>query len=247
MLRRIALAAVCVAILTSAAVVGRDLRAAEVNRPIYYVQTREKVMALTFDLSWGTKMLGLVLPILEQAHQPATFFVSGPYARTHPEEMKAIMDAGMELASHGAAHVNFSGLGAAGVEANVRTANADLSPWARGPLDLLRPPNGDWNPASVAAARAAGYQTIIWSIDSLDWMNPGVSTIVSRVTKQAFPGAIILMHASDTCKQTNLALPPILTDLKAQGYRLVTLGELMKMGPAMRDDPRGSGQKPNMG
>jgi polysaccharide deacetylase family sporulation protein PdaB len=245
LLRRIALAAACVAILATSVVIGRDLRAAEANRPIYYVQTREKVMALTFDLSWGTKMLSLVLPILEQAHQPATFFVSGPYARTHPDEMKAIMDAGMELASHGAAHVNFSGLSTAGVEANVRGANADLQPWARGPLDLLRPPNGDWSPSSVAAARAAGYETIVWSIDSLDWMNPGVGTIVSRVTKQAFPGAIILLHASDTCKQTNLALPTILTDLKAQGYRLVTLGELMKMGPAARDDPRGSGRKPN--
>jgi polysaccharide deacetylase family sporulation protein PdaB len=234
------------AIIASSLVAARSLQAAEANHPIYYVRTRAKVMALTFDLSWGTKMLGLVLPILEEAHQPATFFVSGPYARTHPEQMKAIMDAGMELASHGAAHVNFSGLGAAGVEANVRAADADLRPWARGPLDLLRPPNGDFSATSVAATRAAGYETVIWSIDSLDWMNPGVGTIVSRVTKQAFPGAIILLHASDTCKQTNVALPIILADLKQQGYRLVTLGELMKMGPAARDDPRGSGMKPNM-
>jgi polysaccharide deacetylase family sporulation protein PdaB len=244
--RRVAMVLASIAILASSLVAARSLHAAEANRPIYYVRTREKVMALTFDLSWGTRMLGLVLPILRQAHQPATFFVSGPYARAHPDEMRAIMDAGMELGSHGAAHVNFSGLGAAGVEANVREADADLRPWARGPLRWLRPPNGDWNQTSVAAARAAGYETVVWSIDSLDWMNPGVGTIVSRVTKGAFPGAIILLHASDTCRQTNLALPAILTDLKAQGYQLVTLGDLMKMGPAARDDPRGSGRKPNM-
>jgi polysaccharide deacetylase family sporulation protein PdaB len=245
LLRRIALAAACIALLASSLVVGRDLSASAANRPIYYVHTRERAMALTFDLSWGTKMLGLILPILAQAHQPATFFVSGPYARAHPDQMKAIVDAGMELASHGAAHVNYSGLGGAGVEANVRAADADLRGWARGPLTLLRPPNGDWNPTSVAAARAAGYETVIWSIDSLDWMNPGVATIVARVTQQAFPGAIVLLHASDTCKQTNLALPAILADLKAKGYRLVTLGELMMMGPVARDDPRGSGRKPN--
>jgi peptidoglycan/xylan/chitin deacetylase (PgdA/CDA1 family) len=219
--------------------------AATDNHPIYYVRTRERVMALTFDLSWGTRMLGLVLPILRQYQQPATFFVSGPYARTHPAEMRAIVDAGMELASHGAAHVNFSGLPPAGVRANVAAADADLRPYAAGPLRFLRPPNGDWNAASVAAARELGYETVIWSIDSLDWMNPGVDVMVNRVTRQAFPGAIILFHASDTCRQTHLALPIVLDRLRAQGWRLVTLGQLLQMGPAARDDPRGSGRKPN--
>lgn len=225
----------------------REARAAAADRPIYYIRTRERVMALTFDLSWGTKMLAKVLPILEKYHQPATFFVSGPYARSHPEQMQSVVGAGMELGSHGAAHVNFSGLGAAGVKANVEAADADLQAYAEAPLTLLRPPNGDWNAQSVAAAHALGYETVIWSIDSRDWMNPGVPAIVSRVTRQAFPGAIILMHASDTCKQTDLALPAILDDLKRQGYRLITLGALMKLGPVARDDPRGSGHKPNTG
>ena len=202
-------------------------------------------MALTFDVSWGEQMLPKVLAILRQEQQPATFFLSGPWSKTHPDAVRAIIEGGNEIASHGQAHVNLSGYGDAAIADNVGAADAILRGYTDKPLRFFRPPNGDWNGRVVEVSRGLGYETVIWSIDSRDWMNPGTANIISRVTRQAFPGAIILFHASDTCKQTDLALPTVITQLRAQGYRLVTLGELWQMGPAMRDDPRGSGRKPN--
>ena len=76
------------------------------------------------------------------------------------------------------------------------------------------------------------YKVIQWSLDSLDWMNPGANTIAERVIKRAKPGDIVLMHASDTCKQTTEALPVILKELKKQGYKFVTVSELLKKGEA---------------
>lgn len=218
----------------------------ELTHPVYYIGTHEKALALTFDVSWGDKMLPKVLAVLQQYHQTATFFLSGPWAKTHPELVSAILAGGNEVASHGQAHVNLSDYSADAIANNIGSADAILRGYTNTPLHFFRPPNGDFNARVVEVGHGLGYETIIWSIDSRDWMNPGVNAIVSRVTREAFPGAIILLHASDTCRQTDLALPAIIQGVRAAGYRLVTLGELWKMGPPRYDDPRGSGRKPNM-
>jgi peptidoglycan/xylan/chitin deacetylase (PgdA/CDA1 family) len=98
------------------------------------------------------------------------------------------------------------------------------------PVTLVRPPNGDFSPQAIAAARSVGYTVITWGTDSLDWMNPGVAVIIQRVVRGAHPGDIVLLHASDTCKQTDLALPTIIHTLRREGYRLVTVNQLLQMG-----------------
>ncbi len=214
--------------------------------PVYYVQTRERAVALTFDVSWGDKMLPKVLAVLGSEKQPATFFLSGPWAKTHPQSVAAIRAAGGEIGSHGQAHVDLGDKLPSTIAENIRAADSILRSYTGSPLHFFRPPNGDWSPRLIEVAHTFGYETVIWSIDSRDWMNPGVTVIEQRVSNGVFPGAIILLHASDTCTQTDLALPAIIKDVRKQGYRLVTLGDLWQMGPAGRDDPRGSGHKPNL-
>lgn len=194
------------------------------------VVTTQKVAALTFDISWGTVMPPKIVALLHQDHVAATFFLSGPWAEKNPELVRTMVHDGFEIESHGWAHVNYSGLSAAGVEQNITRAGAVLEKLSGTRPTFVRPPNGDFNVRSIRAARAVGYTTVTWGTDSIDWMNPGVSTIVRRVTTRIHPGDIVLMHASDTCKQTDKALPVILKDLKAKGYKLVTLKELLTYG-----------------
>ena len=68
-------------------------------------------------------------------------------------------------------------------------------------------------------------KVIQWDTDSLDWMNIGTEKIVNRVVSKAHPGDIILMHASDSVKQTHEALPVIISQLRAKGYEFVTVSE----------------------
>jgi polysaccharide deacetylase family sporulation protein PdaB len=211
------------------------LQARGKERPIYSARTTEKIAALTFDISWGTKMYPKVLQVLQQTQTPATFFLSGPWSSQHPEAVAAIKAGGFEIQSHGHKHVDFDELTAAQVAENIQATHKILSEMAGAQPTLIRPPNGAFDDESIVAARGLGYETVIWSVDSLDWKNPGVSVITNRVLKKIHPGAIILMHASDSCKQTDQALPVVLAGLKAQGYRLVTLSELMKFGV----DPEG--------
>lgn len=201
------------------------------ERPLYMVRTSEKKLALTFDISWGTKMPGPVLDVLKQNGVKATFFLSGPWSERYPEVVRRIQADGHEIQSHGHKHVNFSGLSREGVISNIRSAHRILAEITGREPTMIRPPNGDFNDLSVATAREVGYEPVIWSVDSRDWMNPGVDQIANRVLKLAHPGAIILLHASDSCKQTDQALPLVIKGLRDRGFEFVLMQDLLRLGP----------------
>jgi len=99
-------------------------------------------------------------------------------------------------------------------------------------------PNGAFDKRVLRIANELGYTVIQWDTDSLDWKNPGVDTIINRVVSRAHPGDIILMHASDSCKQTHEALPVIIDRLRAKGYEFVTVSELLNLADVDGRDVR---------
>ncbi len=211
------------------------------DMPMFYVRLKDdkqKLAALTFDISWGRKTPPLVLEVLRQYRQQATFCLSGPWARRHPDLVQQIVADGHEICSHGDAHVNLSQYPASEVADNVRRAHADLVAATGQEPRFFRPPNGDYDDLVVATARELGYETLIWAVDSIDWKNPGVDYMVDRVLKLTFPGAVILLHASDSAKQTHQALPRVIEGLREAGWELVTVGRLLELGEPGRDDPR---------
>lgn len=224
--------------------VQRTWTAAGTANPMFYVSTPNRQLSLTFDISWGTQTLPLVLPVLAENNVKATFFLSGPWAQRHPHLVRDIVQAGHEIASHGHRHDNLSRFDRAYIANNLSTAHRILVEVSGQTPRFFRPPNGDYDDLVVTTARELGYETVIWSVDSLDWRNPGVEFIIDRVLKQAFRGAIILFHASDSAQATHLALPRVITGLRAAGYSLVTLGELVAGGTPARDDPRGRKTRP---
>lgn len=207
--------------------------------PVYYVKPKHRDVSLTFDISWGTKTAPKVLDILRRHGVKATFFLSGPWAEHHPEIVRAIVADGHEIASHGQEHWNLSQYDGDTVRRNIQSAHEILKRLSGQEPRFFRPPNGDFDDLVVRTARELGYETIIWSVDSLDWKNPGADYMTQRVTRLVFPGAIILFHASDSSRQVDAALPAVIENLRRQGYRLVTLGELFRNGTPMRVDPRG--------
>ena len=90
----------------------------------------------------------------------------------------------------------------------------------------------------IDPARELGFETVIWAIDSLDWKNPGPEYMIRRITEKVFPGAIILCHASDSSREIHLALPGIIQGIRRQGYKLVTLSQMLENGKPGRNDPR---------
>lgn len=206
--------------------------------PIFYVKKKAPEVCLTFDISWGEKTLPLVLKVLEEQQTPATFFLSGPWALKHPDAVKAIYNQGHEIASHGDRHLNLSQYPKETVKENIAKAHRDLLSVVDRVAPYFRPPNGDYDDLVIDTARELGFETVIWSVDSLDWKNPGPDYMVARVLERAFPGAIILCHASDSSREIHLALPRIISGLRKKGFRLVTLSQLVEGGAFGRNDPR---------
>src|SRR6202035_3850512 len=97
---------------------------------------------------------------------------------------------------------------------------------------LFRPPYGSYNAATMRQLRALHLLMVLWSADTQDYLQPGVSMIVQRALAGAQPGAILLMHdGGGNRAQTVAALPQIIKQLRAPGYRLVTIPELLITDP----------------
>src|SRR5690606_247623 len=89
---------------------------------------------------------------------------------------------------------------------------------------LFAPPSGSYNDQVVKIADDMNMETIMWSIDTIDWKNPTPQTLIHRVTKQLHNGAIILAHPTES---TSKALDTLLTKIKDEGYRVGTVTNLL--------------------
>jgi len=190
-------------------------------------RTEQKVVAVTFDHSWGNKFTPSILDTLKQQELKVTFFIMGPWAKKFPEVAKRMAAEGHEIASHGYRHENYGDMTPEWVKEDIQKSHAQIKEVTGVDPTLIRPPNGHYSQKSLKATDELGYKTIIWNVDSLDWKNPGRDVIIDRVMKRIKPGAIILMHASDTPVQTADALPILIQKIKAEGYKIVTVGELL--------------------
>ncbi|WP_159887895.1 polysaccharide deacetylase family sporulation protein PdaB [Paenibacillus puerhi] len=225
---------ICVALVFAAGIIYSERGNVTVfsqNEPVavYNVPTERKVIALTFDISWGDTRAEPILKILEdKGVKSATFFLSSPWTQSHPEIVKRIVKSGWEVGSHGHKHINYSSLNDDEIRTQIRTAHDIISETAGSAPSLIRLPNGDFDKRVLRIANELNYSVIQWDTDSLDWKNPGVEHIVNRVVSKAHPGDIVLLHASDSCKQTHEALPLIIDKLRSQGYEFLSVSQLMK-------------------
>ncbi|RKD22662.1 polysaccharide deacetylase family sporulation protein PdaB [Ammoniphilus oxalaticus] len=195
---------------------------------IYKVDTDQKKLALTFDISWGEQQVSPILEILEEKEvSKVTFFLSGEWTKEHPEIVKQIDELGYEIGSHGYKHINYSRLNDDEIKAQIRQADQILHEVVGKKPTLLRAPNGDIDKRVLKIATDLHYSVILWDTDSKDWLRPGVEEIVQNVVGKAHRGDIILFHASDSATQTHLALPEIIDHLRKDGYEFVTVTELI--------------------
>jgi len=223
-------ARMAIACLLTLAVLGSSVAYVQAHytlKPVYEVKTDKKILALTFDISWGNKTPLPVLDVLKENNLKCTFFLSGPWVKEYPEIVKRIKEDGHEIGSHGYRHIDLSNISKTEIKKEISQAHQLIKAGTGVEANLIRTPNGDFNNHVIEAIHESGYEAIQWSTDSLDWMNPGVNSIIERVSQKAHPGDIILMHASDTCKQTAQALPVIIDSLQEQGYKFVTVSELL--------------------
>ena len=195
--------------------------------PIYCVNTDKPVVALTFDSAWGTEDLEQILSILKKHNAPATFFVTGEWAEKYPEAILSIDQAGHEIANHGNSHKHMPQLSKEEMAAEIQGYHNTVYNLIGKDMTLFRAPYSDWDDTVVEVAHSLGYMSINQSVDSLDWKDYGIDSIIYTVCehKNLENGSIILLHNGAT--YTKDALDVMLTKLEEQGYSFVRVSSLI--------------------
>ena len=195
--------------------------------PIYCVQTEAPKVSLSFDAAWGNEDTNDLLSILAKHNVKTTFFMTGGWVESYPEDVKAISDAGHDLGNHSENHKQMSQLSAEECKDEIQKVHDKVKELTGKDMFLFRPPYGDYNDTLIEAANGLGYHVIQWDVDSLDWKDYGADAIVSKVVDHPHlgNGSIILMHNGAT--YTKDALEQVITGLTDKGYEIVPISELI--------------------
>ncbi|RLL39954.1 polysaccharide deacetylase family sporulation protein PdaB [Oceanobacillus piezotolerans] len=192
----------------------------------------EPNIALTFNISWGEERVHEILDKLSHHQVQATFFVSGEWAERHPSILEKISEGDHELGMLGYRYTSYLEQELDQVRRDLAYADEIFNKLGYEDITLLRPPHGHFNEEILSLAKDMNYQVIHWNINTNDWENPGKQAIIDKTMKDTNKGDIILMHASDSAKQTADALDTILPGLKNKGFHFVPMTELINQAHA---------------
>jgi peptidoglycan-N-acetylglucosamine deacetylase len=197
----------------------------------------DKVIALTFDDGPSHLYTPAILDVLRKKNVKASFFVLGTAAAMEPQILKRIYEEGHDIGNHTFTHPDLSEIPSAQLDLELNATQRVLESKLGIRTVLFRPPFvRDIEPETSEQARtllasaALGYITIGQRIDPLDWGRPGVDEIVRRTVSYAKRGGgnVVLLHdGGGDRSQTIAALPRIIDQLRADGYRFVTIHELL--------------------
>ncbi len=193
--------------------------------PIYSVDTTEKKVALTFDAAWGADKTSKIIEILKEEDVSGTFFLVGFWSEKFADKIKEIDEAGLDIGTHSNTHPKMSTLSEEKMTEELEKSMELIKNVTNKDVKFFRPPYGDYNDQVVSCAEKLGLKTIQWDVDSLDWKGLSSDQILSRVKASVKCGSIILFHNnSDNILE---ALPNVIKYLKAEGYKMVKLSDLV--------------------
>lgn len=193
--------------------------------PIYEVERSDKVMSISLDAVWGAEYTQAFLELFEKEGIKTTFFLGGYWLEKYPDQARKIVASGHEIGNHTYSHPHLNSLAPTEIRHELERNHALIMDITGFKPILFRPPFGEYSNKVLEVAKAVNYQTIQWSIDSLDWRNPSAEYIVNRVLSQVRPGSIILFHNNG--QNTLPALRILIPRLKAAGYKIVPISQLI--------------------
>lgn len=195
------------------------------------VQTEEKIVALTFDDGPTQAALDELLPKLQERGVKATFFLTGAELQRRPDLGRKLVDAGHELGNHSYSHKRMAFKTVGFINEELRKTDEQIR--ASGYIGTIhfRPPYGTKLFVLPYVLENQQRKTIMWDIEPDSYKDVAASSarIVNHVIPRVKPGSIIILHVMYPSRSTSrAAVPSIIDELHAKGYRFVTVSELLK-------------------
>jgi len=203
----------------------------------YRAKTDEKVIALTFDDGPSPKWTPLILDELKEAGVKATFFMVGKHVQQYPDVARRVVAEGHDVGIHTFNHPVLLFSPSWHLEKEITDAEAIIKETTGRQTKLFRPPKAWLTAREKLKISSLGYNTILWSLNSKDWVRFDDKHIRRYIYNNIHPGDIVLFHDSGGAfkieggnrKRTTKTLPRLIEKLKEKGYRFVTVSELLEI------------------
>ena len=193
--------------------------------PVYEVETSNKQVAISFDAAWGADKTEKIMETLKEYNSGATFFLVGFWVDKYSDLVKQIDQNGFEIGTHSNTHPDMTKLSRDAIKLELSTCVNMIQSITNKKVELFRPPYGAYNNTLIEVCNEMRLLPIQWSVDSLDWKGISAEAITTRIINNVKNGSIILCHNnSDHILE---ALPMVLDRLKAQGYTVTSVGNLI--------------------
>jgi peptidoglycan/xylan/chitin deacetylase (PgdA/CDA1 family) len=215
--------------------------------------SNERVVALTFDDGPNPPYTTQILDVLEKEHVHATFFLVGRAVAAYPDIVRREIRDGDAIGNHTWEHRHLIVMTRTQIHRSLQRTSDAIYHATGVRTNLMRPPFGarDWSVMQVA--RKLGYTVVMWSVPlARDWEYPAAGTIARRILPHVTDGSIIVLHDGNRgqlCGKGKLgahvcdrssdieATKMIVETLKREGYRFVTIPELIAAGKSAKHTP----------
>ena len=185
----------------------------------------EKYVALTFDDGPSGRFTRRLLDGLAERDAKATFFLCGYRIAQYPKETQRIFDEGHEIGLHGYTHNCMKPMSRRQIAKELADTKALLPEGCK--ALWLRPPGGCCSDGVRQVAEVTNLSILDWSVDPRDWATRDTAAVGRFVVNRIQDGDVVLLHdMSDSSVDAALA---IIDELQAQGFRFVTVSELVKL------------------
>ncbi|MGO2863669.1 MAG: polysaccharide deacetylase family protein [Brevibacterium sp.] len=194
------------------------------------IETDDRVVALTFDDGPTDADADAVLDVLADRDVPATFYVNGKDVEGNGSTMQRIIEGGHEIGNHTWSHRPMAFVSPSTVAEEIEPADEVIRATGYdGPL-TFRPPNGKKLLTLPLYLAKHDRLTVTWDVAYEDWSGNTQSSvdIVDATVDNTQPGSIILLHPWFGRTTTQKSIGPVIDRLKEQGYRFVTVSELVE-------------------
>lgn len=192
---------------------------------VYYSGNEESnKISLMINVYWGTEYLDGMLEILDKYDVKTTFFVGGTWAVKESDMLEKIYEKGHEIGNHGYTHKDQDKLNREQNQKEILTTHNIIKDLLNIDMNLFAPPSGAYSKTTVEVASNLGYQTIMWTRDTIDWRDKDADLIYSRAVKDAKGGDLVLMHPTE---KTLEALENIIITLQEKGLKVTTVSDTL--------------------
>lgn len=200
------------------------------------------VVALTFDDGPNGGDTESVLDVLSEENVPATFFVVGKAASSHPKLLNRMVRDGHALGNHSWSHAHLNIRTRAGIRREMERTEEAVVAAVGERTRLARPPFGARSFTVLEELRRLGYTCVLWSVPlAHEWRGAGSAEIASRLLERTTDGAIIALHDGDRGRpaareQIAAATRQLIAGCRRRSLRFVTIPEMLAL--AQHANPR---------